>query len=215
MKKKPDVKKLAVLGMLAAVSYLAMLLLRIPVVSFLKYEPKDVVIVIAGFLFGPLSSITVSLCVSLVEMLTTSDTGIIGCIMNFISTCAFACPAALLYKRHHTQTGAVAGLLTGTLTMVVTMLAWNYMITPLYLDTTRQEVAGMLFTVFMPFNLLKGGLNTALTLFLYKPLVQSLRRAGMVPLSQNYEKGKKSMLLLAVFLVVTCVLAIFLLRRIM
>ena len=49
-KRKLDTKKLTVLAMLAALSFIVMVVGRIPVVLFLKYDPKDVVITIAGFI---------------------------------------------------------------------------------------------------------------------------------------------------------------------
>ena len=97
-------KKTAALGMLAAVAYVAMLVGRfslIPAVPFLLYDPKDVIIVIGGFIWGPFSAFIISLVVSLVEMVTVSDTGLIGCAMNIISTCSFACTAAYIYKKTH------------------------------------------------------------------------------------------------------------------
>ena len=55
-----SVKKMVLLAMLAAIAYVMMVFIRIPVVLFLKYEPKDVIITIAGFLFGPFSSFIIS-----------------------------------------------------------------------------------------------------------------------------------------------------------
>ena len=104
------VKKMVTLSMLAAIAYLMVNLIRIPVILFLKYEPKDVIITIGGFLFGPMASFVVSFVVSLLEMVTISETGIIGGIMNLISTCSFACVAAFVYKKQHTLKGAIAGL---------------------------------------------------------------------------------------------------------
>ena len=72
-------------AMLCAIAYVVVVIARIPVVLFLKYEPKDVVITIGGFLFGPLTSFIISAIVSIVEMLTASDTGIIGCVMNILA----------------------------------------------------------------------------------------------------------------------------------
>ena len=37
-------KKLVTLAMLSAIAYLAMFLFRIPIVLFLKYDPKDTII---------------------------------------------------------------------------------------------------------------------------------------------------------------------------
>jgi hypothetical protein len=53
---KFPIKKLVLLAMLAAVAYLIVSVIRIPVVLFLSYEPKDVVITIGGFLLGPMAS---------------------------------------------------------------------------------------------------------------------------------------------------------------
>ena len=50
---------------------------------------------------------------------------------------------------------------------------------------SRADVAALLPTLFLPFNLAKGGMNMAATLLLYPPVVGALRRAGVVPPSQS------------------------------
>ena len=175
-------KQLVVLAMLCAIAYIVMFICRIPIVLFLKYEPKDVIITIGGFMMGPLAALIVSVVVSLVEMLTVSDTGVIGLIMNVISTCAFSCTASLIYKKQHNLKGAVLGLLVAVVVVTGVMMLWNYLITPLYMtNQSRADIAAMLVPVFLPFNLLKAGLNMALTLLLYKPIVLALRRAKLLP----------------------------------
>ena len=201
------VKKMVTLSMLAAIAYLMVNLIRIPVVLFLKYEPKDVIITIGGFLFGPMASFVVSFVVSLLEMVTISETGIIGGIMNLISTCSFACVAAFVYKKQHTLKGAIAGLALGRALMVVTMLLWNWLITPLYMGVDRATVEGMLIPAFLPFNLLKAGLNSALTIGLYKPLSTALRKIGLVETRTAGAKSSKTgVYLFAGALLVTCIL---------
>ena len=215
-KQKMTTKELTTLAMLTAIAYALVCTVRIPIVLFLKYEPKDVVITIGGFLMGPMAVLISSSIVALIEMFTISDTGIIGCIMNFLSTCAFAVPAALVYKRRHTMAGAIAGLAVGTVTMVATMLLWNYLITPLYMTgTSRSDIAGMLMPVFLPFNLLKAGLNSAFILLLYKPLVVSLRKAGLLPATGSGAKSAKfGVTIFAALLLITCVLFVLVLRGI-
>ncbi|MBQ8237063.1 MAG: ECF transporter S component [Oscillospiraceae bacterium] len=198
---------MVLLAMMAAIAYVMMCFIRIPVVMFLKYEPKDVIITIAGFLFGPFSSFIISFIVSLVEMVTVSDTGPIGALMNLLSTCCFACTASFIYKRNRTMRGAIMSLAVGCVTMVAAMLLWNWLITPLYLGYERDVVAGMLVPVFLPFNLLKGGLNTAFVLFLYKPLVTALRKTGLVETREQTSGGSKAGLyLFGLLLLATCVL---------
>lgn len=208
MKKKMNVKTMVLLAMLAAIAFLLVALIRIPVVMFLSYEPKDVVIAIGGFLLGPMASFVISLVVSFLEMVTISSTGPIGAVMNLLSTCSFACTAAVIYKRKRTLGGAVIGLLSGSVAMVGVMLLWNYLITPLYMTgTSRSDIAAMLIPVFLPFNALKAGFNTALTLLLYKPLVSALRKTGLVENRQTKPgTSKAGLYLLAFLLLATCVL---------
>ena len=101
------------------------------------------------------------------------------------------------------------GLCFGVITMVVAMLLWNYIITPFYMGVSRETVAGMLMSVFLPFNLVKGGINAGLTLLLYKPVVGALRKAGLAqPSSTGSDKRvfNPGFTLFAVAVLVTFVL---------
>ena len=201
------VKKMVLTAMLAAVSYVAVALIRVPMVLFLNYEPKDVIITIGGFLLGPMASLIISLVVSLLEMVTISTTGPIGAVMNFLGSSVFACTAAWIYKKKRTLLGAVLGLATGSVLMIITMLLWNYLITPLYMTgTSRSDVADMLIPVFLPFNALKAGLNSAFVLGLYKPLVGALRKTGLVEAPRGAARSKAGVYVLSAILLATCIL---------
>ena len=212
---KISVKKTVLIGMLAAVAYIMVFVVRIPVVLFLKYEPKDVIITIGGFLLGPMASFLTSLVVSLVEMLTISDTGPIGALMNLLSTCSFACTAAIIYKRRHTLGGAIMGLGIGSIVMVIIMLLWNWLITPMYMGQPREAVEALLLPAFLPFNSLKAGLNSALVLLLYKPLVHALRRTGLVESKPGKGNSKIGIYLLGSALLATCILLLLVFRGIL
>jgi len=206
-------KKLVTLAMLSALAYVVMVFLKIPVVLFLRYEPKDVIIAIGGFLYGPLSALAISVVVSLVEMVTVSETGIYGAIMNALSSCTFACTAALIYKKWRTLPGAAAGLAGGIVVTVPVMLLWNYLIVPLYLGQPRDVIATMLIPYFLPFNLLKYGLSAAITMLLYRPVRAALAKSQLLPASKsNGSKPQKKLnigtVLISLFIVVTCVLLI-------
>lgn len=194
-KQQMSPRYLAVIAMFTALSFVAVLLSKVipNVAGFLSYEPKDALIVIAGFIFGPLSCLLISVLCSLIEMLSISSTGIYGFLMNVVSTCAFTVPAAWLYTRHRTQKGAVIGLGLGVLVLGQCMVLWNYIITPFYMGVDRAVVAGMLMSVFLPFNLIKGGINAGIALLLYKPIVSALRRTGLVEQSSSGKKGRFSL----------------------
>ena len=193
LRRKTNVKTLTSLAMLTALTYLAMLLSNLlpKVAGFLQMEIKGTVIAIGGFIFGPLSAAIISIVVAFIEMFTVSDTGIIGCVMNLLAACAFACPAAFIYQKMRTRKGAVIGLTVGIVVLTAVMLLWNYLITPIYMHMERSVVAAMLPTVFLPFNLVKGGLNMALTLLLYKPVVTALRKARLVPERESTQSSDR------------------------
>jgi riboflavin transporter FmnP len=186
-----NARTLTSLAMLTALSYIVMIFSKaLPQVSgFLQLDLKDTVICIGGFLFGPMAAAISSIVVATIEMFTYSDTGIIGCIMNMLATCAFCCTASFLYKKLHTKKGAVISLACGIVVLTVVMLLWNYLITPVYMKIDRAVVAAMLPTVFLPFNVVKGGLNMALILLLYKPVVTALRKAKLAPESSASAQG--------------------------
>ena len=205
------------MAMLTAVAYVVMLLSKsLPQINgFLQMDLKDTIICIGGFLYGPLSAAIISIVVAVVEMFTYSDTGPIGCLMNIISTASFCCTASFIYKRVHTKRGAVLGLSAAVAVLVVVMLLWNYLITPLYMTgTSRSDIAGMLVPVFLPFNLLKAGLNSASILLLYKPVVNGLRRAGLLPATTAKGSAKIGVTAFAGLLLVTCILFVLVLRGI-
>lgn len=207
----PDkTKKLTTIGMLCALAYAAVIVGRIPVVLFLKYDPKDVIIAIGGFLFGPLTALSITVTVSLVQMFTVSGTGMIGCVMNIISSCSFACTAAFIYKKKRSLPGAILSLLCGCFCQVTVMMFWNYLIAPIYMGYPREAVVELLLPAFLPFNLIKGGLNAAITMLLYKPVVTALRRSNLIASEHHSEKMKihTAVVLAAMLIIVACVLLI-------
>lgn len=213
---KSRTRTVAILGVLSAIAYVLMVVLRVPLIPaapFLKYDPKDVIIAIGGFLYGPLASLAMSIVVSLAEWFTVSESGVIGCIMNIISTVSFVCAAAYIYKKWRTLAGAAVGLVIGVLLCTIVMLLWNYLLVPIYTPyISREAVLGMLAPIFLPFNLLKGGLNAAITMLLYKPVRLALDKSHLLPLPavSGVKTAKLSIgaILVSAFVIATCVLLI-------
>lgn len=212
VKKQPQskTKSVALIGVFCALAYVLTFLgnmIPISVAGFLSYDPKDIIIVIAGFILGPAYTIIISLIVSLLEMITFSQTGIIGCIMNIISTVAFAGTASFVYKRKKSAFSAILGLILGTISVTIIMLLWNYFITPYYMHVPREAVAEMLLPVFLPFNLIKAGINSAIAVLTYKPVVGALRKARIVAPTQSNTKSKSKIgvSIVALFILATLI----------
>ena len=210
-------------AMLCAVAYVLVAISShimppfVPAAPYLKYDPKDIVIAMGGLLFGPLPAMIISVVVSLIEMVTFSGTGWIGFVMNVLATWAFVLPASLIYLKKRSLTAAVAGLAAGTALMVVVMILWNYLLTPIYMGIPRDAVAELLVPVFLPFNLIKGALNMAVTLLFYKPVVSALRAAKLMPKSESSaRKGKATVItvLIALFIMASCAVALLIMNDI-
>ena len=211
-------KRLAMLGMFSAIAYVFTVFARIPIssVEFLKYDPKDIIIVIAGFIAGPLSAFAITVVVSLIEAITVSTTGLIGFVMNVLSTVAFACTASLIYKKRRTLGGAIIGLICGVTLMCGIMLLWNYLVTPLYMSLDREVIASMLLPVFLPFNLIKGSINAALAMLLYKPVVRALKSTRLLEGKEDSRGDVKfSVIAICVLVLVSCVLGILIIKGVL
>lgn len=207
-------RKITAMGMFAALAYVVTLVCKMmpPMFAafpFLSYDAKDVMVLIGGFVFGPVAAFLISLAVSVIEMFTVSDTNIIGCIMNIASTCAFACTASAVYMKARSVKGAGTALVMGTVCCVATMLVLNFLLTPLYMNVSREAVLKLLIPAILPFNLVKCVLNSAIVLIVYKPFVGILRRANIIE-RRTKEDGSSniSVVIAGLFLILMCVFAI-------
>ena len=133
-------KRITVIGMLCAITYVTMVVGRIPIILFLKYDPSDVIVTLGGFIWGPMTSCIVSVIVATLEMITVSDTGILGCIMNIVQTLSFACTASVIYKKKHTLSGAVIGLASGWLRLCTSTCAAVFHAFPVLLRVLALDV---------------------------------------------------------------------------
>ena len=169
-------KKITWIAALSAIAFVVMFLFKmfgiviIPDLPFLTYDPKDIIIAIGGILFGPVPALVSSFIVSLLEMVTISTTGPIGAVMNVLSTSAFACMIALVCRKKKTTAGLVIALVLGVASQTAIMLLWNYLISPIYMGIPREAIKALLIPGFLPFNLIKGGINAILTFLLFGPI---------------------------------------------
>lgn len=199
-------KKITTVGMLCAMAVIANFIIHfpiIPAVSFLKYDSKDIIIVIAGFIFGPLTTLIMSAITSVLEIMYRGGT-ILDVLMNMISTCTFAITASYVYKRNHTKKGAIIGLTLGVIACTISMLIWNYVVDPIYFQMPRSAVIVMLPAIGL-FNVIKCGLNMAITLFLYKPIVTILRNTNLVEKNSQTASLSHDIMILAAFILLTAI----------
>lgn len=207
--KKIDIKKMSVIAMLCALGFLCTVLFKFKV-SFLTFDVKDAILAISSLLYGPIAGLFSSLIVALLEMVTVSDTGFYGMIMNFLSSGTFTLVCGLIYKYKRNLTGAIIGVVAAAFSVTAVMLLANLFITPFYMGVERGVVISMLGTLLLPFNLTKAVLNAALTMVIYKPFTAAMRKTKLLPENKNqgYKFGVKTVLLIisAVIVIVLAML---------
>lgn len=210
------IKKMVILALISAMAYVITFVCRLPIMPsapFLDLEFKSAVILIGAYIFGPLSGLVMSFVICLLEMVTFSSTGIIGCIMNILATVSIVCPASLIYKKKRSTSGAIIGIAVGAICMTIAMVLWNYLVTPLYMGIPREVIVDMLIPVFVPFNLIKAGLNGGIALFIFGPLSEALHKTNLIPKQIYAEKSKifgiVVAVLVSIIIISSCILLIF------
>jgi riboflavin transporter FmnP len=177
---KFGVRKMVTMGVLAALSIVFMLLIRFPIIPaapYLIYEPADVPILVGTFLFGPLSGLAMTFVVATIQAVAVSTDGWVGFIMHIIATGTFVATAGLIYKKLHTLKGAIVALVAGTLAMTAIMIPVNLVIQPNFYGVPYETVKGLVVPVLIPFNLIKAGVNSVVTLIVYKSISKLVHKA--------------------------------------
>ncbi len=218
-------QKLAITAMLGALALIVSLFIRVPglFVSFLTYEPKDVILTLGGLLFGPFVGLGASLIACVLELAIKGSTGLIGFFLNLLTSLFFIMPTVFLYrgKRRAQFRNLLLGLFLSVVSLTVVALLWNIILTPVFLNTTLDKVLPMIVPILLPFNLLKGFLNAGLLLLLYRPVSFALNQMGLKSLSLDMpvegQRAKKERIFsyaIGAFLFLTsCAVIYFLLHR--
>ena len=137
----------------------------IPAAPYLKYDPSGVVSLVGSFIFGPVSGALIAL-LSWVPHLGNP----VGAVMNIFAAAALVIPAGLIYRRMHTQKGAILGMVVGALLSIIVSIVLNFIATPLYFGGTVADVMKMVLPILVPFNLIKVAINCVIVLLIYKPV---------------------------------------------
>ncbi len=171
--------RLAKMGMLVAISVVLVSIVRFPIfpaVAFLEYDPADIPIIIGTFAFGPIAGLMIVIITSILQGVTVSAaSGLYGIIMHILATGAFVLVAGLLYKGNKSKREAVIALVAGVAAMTIVMVIANMIVTPIFTGWPLSAVMEVM-PFIVAFNLLKAGVNSVITFFLYKRISPFLHR---------------------------------------
>lgn len=163
--------KMAKMGMLVAISVVLVYLVHFPIfpaATFLEYDPADIPIFIGTFAFGPMAGLMLAIVTAVIQGTTVSAiSGLYGIIMHILATGSFILVAGMLYKGRKNKKEAVIALCAGVITMTVVMVIANMIVTPLFTGWPLSAVMKVMPFIVL-FNLIKAGVNSVITFFLYK-----------------------------------------------
>ncbi|WP_138264094.1 ECF transporter S component [[Clostridium] hylemonae] len=195
-KTRTKVRTIAQVGMLGAIATVLMLF-EIPLPfapAFYQIDFSEVPVLIGCFAMGPLAGAAVEFIKIMLNFaINGTITAGVGEAANFLIGCALVIPAGLIYRRKRTRTGAVAGMVSGTVIMTAAGCFLNaFILLPAYAKAFEMPIdalVGMgsainksitdLFTFVLfavaPFNLLKGVLVSVIVLLIYKKISPILK----------------------------------------
>jgi len=169
----------ALFGVLAAVLMMTISVPIMPTAPFLKFDPSDAVAMISAAVLGPGGGVAVvALKNALVFMIRGANP--LGLLMNLAGSGTLIWTVGRVYQGRPSLWGLMAGGVAGAVAAALVMVPANLLMVPVIHGIPRETVASMLLPAYIPFNLLKGLLSTALATPLHvvlAPFVTGRRRA--------------------------------------
>lgn len=185
------------LAILSAIGYILMFIsIPIPMLfpAFLKIDVSDLTALLGGIALGPTAGVIIAFMKNLLQFITgASSTGGVGELANFVIGGAFVWTVAYVYTKKKDLKGLVIGLILGIIVMTIVGCISNYFIMLPFYSTMMpiEDVINMgaainpiivdklTFVIWIigPFNILKAGIMSLLTLPLYKKTAKLLNKS--------------------------------------
>ena len=188
-------KRLTYLAVLAALSLVLELVIHFPIIPaapFLLYAAGDLPMLFASIILGPLEAIVITASTSVLFALITGEGGPWGMLMHFIASGTFVLVFYLVFRgtlfskeRKASMVNLFLALLLATVARAAIMIPANILITPIYMKVSVEEVKGLLLPAIVPFNLIYGGINTAIFFGLYASLKNHLPKLNQEKFFRN------------------------------
>ena len=186
-------------AVLTAISFILYFLLKfsLPFLfpSFLDMQFSELPAILAGFSLGPFAGVLVIVLKCLLKF-PFSSTAFVGEITDMVLGILYVLPASIFYNHRKSKRNAAIGLLLGTVISTVGAIFLNRLVSvpfyvefffggnfdvivgicaPLYPKMTKDTFyVYYLSAAVLPFNLLRLGLVSVITFFVYKSLSKAL-----------------------------------------
>lgn len=192
-------RKIAVIGVFSAIAAVLMALdFQVPFAPFFySIDLSELPALIGAFAYGPVAGVMIEFCKVVIKVfLKPTSTAFVGELANFVIGCVLVLPSSIIYLMKKSRKRAIIGVVTGTIAMTVFGTTFNavYLLPkfaqmygmPLEaiiemgtaIHPSIHGVAGFVILCVAPLNLLKGGIDSLLTILLYKKLRPILKASA-------------------------------------
>jgi riboflavin transporter FmnP len=142
----------------------------IPSAPWLQYDPSGIIVLLAGLLYSPWIGSAVAVLAWIPHLVTNP----LGAFMNIMASLSMVVVMGLVYHARPSLKRAVLGVCAGVVAAVAVSICLNFVVTPLYLSSTYEEVAALVLPALLPFNALKAAVNGTVALVAYRKLAALL-----------------------------------------
>ena len=191
-----SVRKMAIIGVFSAVSFVLMLLeFPLPFApSFYKFDFSDMPALVGGFAAGPFAGVMIEFIKILLKLVIKgTSSGFVGEIANFVVGAAFVVPATIIYRLRKTRKTALISCIVGTLCITLAGSFLNaFFLLPAYaiiygcdinafvemgtsINPAITNITTFCLLAVAPFNLVKGIVDSVITFVLYKHISPILK----------------------------------------
>lgn len=167
--RRKNLKKLIYAGILAALSFVLMRFTEFPIFpppnNFLTIDLGDIPMLVGAIQLGPFYALAIALIKNLLFLASGgSQGGVIGVLVNFIAVGIFGLVTGFITIRKKNLVTVIIGLIAGFVTMAAVMIPTNLWAVPLFLPgITKAQLYTYIIKVNLPFNLIKGVIDTGIT----------------------------------------------------
>lgn len=174
---------------------------------FYKMDLSEIPVLICTFYLGPVAGVLTELIKVLIKLLLKgTTTAFVGDFANFAVGCSFVLPASMIYHANKSRKTALIGMIVGTLIMTVFGSLFNavYLLpkfAALYgmpldaiigmgtqVNAKITNVSTLVLFAVVPFNLLKGIIDSFLTFVLYKRISPILHKGDAKKIEHQSKK---------------------------
>lgn len=170
--------RVALLSAMATMLMIVISLPLMPAAPFLKYEPSDVMSILAAVTLGPWYGVLTALLKVVLAFLIKGGNPV-SYLMNVAATGSLVLVIGYVFQAWPNSRGLLAGGIVGAVLMAALMVPLNLFVVPWLHGIPAETVRSMILPVYIPFNLLKGLISTGLGVLLYGALGSVLKPAGL------------------------------------